>query len=54
MISGIVRPEVEAAGFEFAGSSDALSHPDDPRNLSVFDETIRGKTDRFIYLFKKP
>jgi len=54
MVPGMVRPEIEAAGFEFVGESDALSHPDDPRNISVFDEKIRGKTDRFIYLFRKP
>lgn len=54
MVPGVVKPELEAASFEFIGESDALAHPDDPRNISVFDETIRGKTDRFIYLFRKP
>lgn len=54
MIHGVVRPEVEAAGFEFAGSSDALRFPSDSRDISVFDESVRGKTDRFIYLFRKP
>ncbi len=54
MVTGVVKPELEAAGFEFVSESDALAHPDDPRDISVFDETIRGKTDRFIYLFRKP
>lgn len=54
MVPGLVKPELEAAGFEFVGESDALAHPGDPRDISVFEETIRGKTDRFVYLFRKP
>ncbi|MEO1243392.1 MAG: methyltransferase domain-containing protein [Pseudomonadota bacterium] len=54
MVPGLVKPELEAAGFEFTGESDALAHPDDPRDISVFDETIRGRTDRFVFLFRKP
>ena len=54
MIPGIVKPEVLAAGFELAGESDALKYPDDPLNDSVFSAERRGKTDRFVYLFRKP
>lgn len=54
MIPGVTRPEVEAAGFVFAGESDALANPEDTKDTSVFAEEVRGKTDRFIYLFKKP
>ena len=49
-----VRKEVEAAGFVFAGSSDALNNPKDPLNVAVFDKSIRGHTSQFIYRFRKP
>ena len=49
-----VKKEVEAAGFVFAGSSDALHNPADPHDVSVFDKSIRGHTDQFIYRFRKP
>ena len=54
MTQGVVKPEVLAAGFEFAGESDALANADDPLDDSVFGEGRRGKTDRFVYLFRKP
>ena len=49
-----VKKEVEAAGFVFDGESDALKNPADPHTLKVFDPSIRGKTDQFIFRFKKP
>ncbi len=49
-----VRKEVEAAGFKFDGESKALANPADPRTASVFDASIKGKTDQFIYRFRKP
>ena len=49
-----VAPEVLAAGFTLETESDILAHPDDPKNDSVFDEGRRGKTDRFVYVFRKP
>ncbi len=49
-----VRREVEAAGFRLAAMSDALMNMDDPRDVSVFDEALRGRTDRFAYKFVKP
>ncbi|HET7267739.1 MAG TPA: methyltransferase [Oleiagrimonas sp.] len=49
-----VKKEVEAAGFVFAGSSNALHNPADPHDISVFDKSIRGHTDQFIYRFRKP
>ena len=54
MVPGVVKPEALAAGFEFAGDSDALKNADDPLNDSVFGDERRGKTDRFVYLFRKP
>jgi predicted methyltransferase len=49
-----VRKEVEAAGFRFEGSSDALRNPADARTAKVFAPEIRGKTDQFILKFRKP
>mgnify|MGYP001768755680 CR=1 FL=1 len=48
-----VRQDFEAAGFVLARQSDALAHPADDRTRIVFDPAIRGKTDQFIYLFRK-
>jgi predicted methyltransferase len=49
-----VKQEVTAAGFIFEGESRVLRDPSDSRKLSVFDPSIRGKTDQFIYKFRKP
>ena len=49
-----VRREVEAAGFVFEAASDVLSNAADPRTASVFDPSIRGKTDQFALRFRKP
>src|SRR5437763_440410 len=49
-----VRTEVTGAGFEFAGENQALRNPADPHTVIVFDPSIRGKTDQFVYLFRKP
>lgn len=51
---GVVRREVEAAGFRFVGKSGILANAADPRTKGVFDDSIRGKTDQFIYKFRKP
>jgi predicted methyltransferase len=50
----VVKQEVEAAGFVFDGESDALRNPADPHDIKVFDKSIRGHTDQFIYRFRKP
>lgn len=50
----VVKREVEAAGFVFDGESDVLRNPADPHTASVFDKSIRGHTDQFIYRFRKP
>lgn len=49
-----VKKEVTAAGFIFAGESNILRNPADPRTALVFDKSIRGHTDQFIYKFRKP
>jgi predicted methyltransferase len=49
-----VRGEVEAAGFVFVAQIDDLSNLSDDHVRSVFDPVIRGKTDQFVYKFRKP
>ncbi len=49
-----VKKEVEAAGFEFVGESSVLRNPQDPHTKIVFDPSIRGHTDQFMFKFRKP
>lgn len=49
-----LRAQVEAAGFVFDGETDVVRNPADDHTLSVFDEAIRGRTDQFVYRFRKP
>lgn len=49
-----LKREVEAAGFVYEGESTAVANPADDHSLNVFDEKIRGKTDQFVYRFRKP
>ena len=49
-----VRKEIEAAGFVFEAQSDALKNIDDDHSRSVFDSSIRGRTDQFVFRFRKP
>ena len=50
----VVKKEMEAAGFVFDGESDVLHNATDPHTAAVFDKSIRGSTDQFIYRFRKP
>ena len=49
-----LRRQVEAAGFVFDGETNAVRTPSDDHTLSVFDASIRGRSDRFVYRFRKP
>ncbi len=49
-----LRREVEAAGFIFDGESTAVANAADDRTSNVFDAAIRGRTDQFVYRFRKP
>lgn len=49
-----VKSEVEAAGFKLEAESPLLADPADSHAVSVFDPSIRGKTDQFILKFRKP
>lgn len=50
----VVKADFKRAGFVLAGSSDILRNPADDHTLLVFDPKIRGKTDRFVFKFRKP
>ncbi len=50
----IVRDLAIGAGLVFVADSDLLSNPDDDRTISVFDPSVRGKTDQFLMRFRKP
>jgi predicted methyltransferase len=49
-----VVESAEAAGFVVTGESDILANDADDRSLPVFDDAIRGKTDRFLLKLQKP
>jgi predicted methyltransferase len=50
----VVKADFKRAGFVLQGESNLLRNPADDHSLNVFDEKIRGKTDRFIFKFRKP
>ena len=45
---------VKAAGFELVGQGEMLRNPADDHSKTVFDPSVRGKTDRFVLRLKKP
>jgi predicted methyltransferase len=49
-----VKAEVQAAGFVYEGESTVLRNKDDKHTANVFDPSIRGRTDQFVYKFRKP
>lgn len=52
--AAVVKKDMAAAGFTFVGESAVLRNPADARDKPVFDKAIRGHTDQFVYLFRKP
>jgi predicted methyltransferase len=50
----VVKADFERAGFVLDGESDMLRNPADDHSKLVFDPSIRGNTDRFVYRFRKP
>lgn len=46
--------DFKAHGLKFIGSLDLLRNADDDHSKNVFDPAIRGKTDRFVHLYRKP
>ena len=59
-MSGVLEDVVELFhfkqrfGFVFVGESKVLHDPADDHTKKVFDASVRGKTDQFIYKFRKP
>ncbi|HEY6642091.1 hypothetical protein [Povalibacter sp.] len=49
-----VKRDFEAAGLVFDAESPVFSNPADDHTKAVFDESIRHKTDQFMYRFRKP
>ena len=49
-----MREQVLAAGFKLVEDSDILRNPYDLGDKNVFDPTIRGHTDQFVFKFRKP
>lgn len=50
----VVKTDFARAGFVLDGESDALRNSTDDHTKLVFDPTVRGKTDRFAFRFRKP
>jgi predicted methyltransferase len=48
------RADFEKHGLKFEKSFDKLRNEDDDRSALVFNPAIRGKTDRFVHLYRKP
>jgi predicted methyltransferase len=49
-----VKADLKAAGFVFDGESKILANAADDHSKLVFDPSVRGKTDQFLYKFRKP
>jgi predicted methyltransferase len=49
-----VKAQVEAAGFKLESESDVLKNPADSHTAKVFAPEIKGKTDQFVFKFRKP
>ena len=50
----VVKADFERAGFKLEGESDLYRNAADDHSLLVFDPKIQGKTDRFVFKFRKP
>ena len=46
--------EARNAGFVLEAESTVLANKDDLHSIKAFDPSVKGKTDRFAYLFVKP
>lgn len=50
----VVKADFAAAGFVLEAESPLLANPADDHAKLVFDPAVRGKTDRFLFRFRKP
>ncbi len=49
-----VKTDVLAAGFKLDAESSILADKSDDHTKNVFDPSVRGHTDQFLYRFRKP
>jgi predicted methyltransferase len=49
-----VKADVLAAGFKLDAESSILANKTDDHTKNVFDPSVRGHTDQFLFRFKKP
>lgn len=49
-----VKQQAAAAGFEFVGRNDIYDNPADAKDIPVFADAVRGRTDKFALKFRKP
>ena len=49
-----VMRSMQAAGFEWVGSLAVLENPDDAMLVSAFDQSVKGKTNRYVLKFRRP
>jgi predicted methyltransferase len=50
----VVRRDFKAAGFALEAESPLFAHPEDDRTKGVFDPAVRGRTDQFLFKFRRP
>jgi predicted methyltransferase len=49
-----VKADVLAAGFKLDAESSILANTSDDHSKNVFDPSVRGRTDQFLFRFRKP
>ena len=49
-----VKPQVMNAGFLYFGSTAVLRNSTDDHKKPVFDPSVRGHTDQFVLVFRRP
>ena len=47
------KNDIASHGFVLEASYDGLRNPADDRGIMVFDDKVRGKTDRFVHRYRK-
>lgn len=50
----LTRAEIEKAGFVVVSESDLLDNPADDHTLGVREASVRGETDQFLFVVRKP
>jgi len=48
------KRDIASHGFVLEGTYDGLRNPADDKGVPVFEPKVRGKTDRFVHLYRKP